>query len=137
MKKLFLSVIIAAGLMACNQPEKKNIQYTTDGADIRFTKDTYDFGKIQQGEVVSYRFVFTNLGQSPLIVTNATATCGCTVPEWPKTPVLPGDTASIAVTFNSAGKSGLQDKQIKITSNSQPGETMVHLIGEVTPLNNK
>ncbi len=132
MKKLFLSVILAAGLMACNQPEKKkDIQFTTDGADIRFDKETYDFGKVKSGEVVSYRFTFTNTGKSPLIVSNATATCGCTVPDWPKKPVAPGDTASIAVTFNSAGKSGLQDKQIKITSNAQPAESMVHIIGEV------
>jgi hypothetical protein len=105
MKKLLLSVILAAGLMACNQPEKKkDIQFTTDGSDIRFDKETYDFGKIKQGEVVSYRFAFTNTGKAPLIISNATATCGCTVPAWPKTPVLPGDTASIAVTFNSTGK---------------------------------
>jgi hypothetical protein len=136
MNKLFLSVIIAAGLMACNQPEKKkDIKFTTDGSDIRFDKETFDFGKIKQGEVVSHRFTFTNTGKSPLIVSNATATCGCTVPEWPKKPVLPGDTASIAVTFNSAGKSGLQDKQVKITSNAQPSEAMVHLIGEVTSNN--
>lgn len=137
MKKLFLSVIIAAGLMACNQPEKKkDIQFTTDGSDIRFDKETYDFGKIKTGEIVSYRFAFTNTGKAPLIISNATATCGCTVPAWPKTPVLPGDTASIAVTFNSAGKSGLQDKQIKITSNAQPAESMVHLIGEVITTKN-
>ncbi|MFD2145850.1 DUF1573 domain-containing protein [Mucilaginibacter antarcticus] len=132
MKKLFLSVILAAGLMACNQPEKKkDVKFTTDGSDIRFDKETYDFGKIRSGEVVSYRFKFTNTGKSPLIISNATATCGCTIPEWPKTPVLPGDTSSIAVTFNSAGKTGLQDKQIKITSNAQPAEGMVHVIGEV------
>ncbi|MBC7400003.1 MAG: DUF1573 domain-containing protein [Mucilaginibacter sp.] len=132
MKKVFLAVLMAGALMACNQTNnKKAIQFTTDGADIRFKKDAFDFGKIKQGESVSHRFGFTNMGQSPLIITTATASCGCTTPTWPKTPVLPGDTGSIAVTFNSAGKSGLQDKQIKITSNSQPAESMVHLIGEV------
>jgi hypothetical protein len=131
MKKVFLALVMAGALMACNQPAKKKIQFTTDGSDIRFKSETFDFGKIKQGESISHRFEFTNMGQSPLIITTATASCGCTTPSWPKTPVLPGDTGSIAVTFNSAGKSGLQDKQIKITSNSQPPESMVHLIGEV------
>ncbi|MES2427166.1 MAG: DUF1573 domain-containing protein [Bacteroidota bacterium] len=132
MKKLFLGIFMASALMACNQTkEKKNIQYTTDGSDIRYEAITYDFGKIKEGEKINHSFKFTNTGKSPLIITNATASCGCTTPVWPKNPVLPGDTGSIAVTFNSAGKSGLQDKQIKITANSQPAESMVHLIGEV------
>jgi hypothetical protein len=132
MKKLFLGIFMASALMACNQTkEKKNIQYTTDGSDIRYEAITYDFGKIKEGEKINHSFKFTNMGKSPLIITNATASCGCTTPVWPKNPVLPGDTGSIAVTFNSAGKSGLQDKQIKITANSQPAESMVHLIGEV------
>jgi hypothetical protein len=132
MKKLFLGIFMASALMACNQTkEKKDIQYTTDGSDIRYEAITYDFGKIKEGEKINHSFKFTNMGKSPLIITNATASCGCTTPVWPKNPVLPGDTGSIAVTFNSAGKSGLQDKQIKITANSQPAESMVHLIGEV------
>lgn len=132
MKKLFLGIFMASALMACNQTkEKKNIQYTTDGSDIRYEAITYDFGKIKEGQKINHSFKFTNTGKSPLIITNATASCGCTTPVWPKNPVLPGDTGSIAVTFNSAGKSGLQDKQIKITANSQPAESMVHLIGEV------
>jgi hypothetical protein len=134
MKKLFLGILIASTLMACDQSakkEKKEIQYTTDGSDIRYEAITYDFGKIKEGEKVNHAFKFTNMGKSPLIITNATASCGCTTPVWPKNPVLPGDTGSISVTFNSAGKSGLQDKQIKITANSQPAESMVHLIGEV------
>ena len=133
MKKLFLGILMASTLMACNQNAKgkKDIQYTSDGADIRYTALTFDFGKIKEGQSVTHNFKFTNMGKSPLIITNATASCGCTTPVWPKNPVLPGDTGSVAVTFNSAGKSGLQDKQIKVISNSQPAESMVHLIGEV------
>lgn len=131
MKKLILSLFMAGALMACNQTNKKTVVATTDGSDIRYEKDSYDFGKIKQGEKVSHSFTFTNTGKSPLIITNATASCGCTTPIWPKKPIMPGDTGSIAVTFNSAGKSGLQDKLITVTANSQPPQSIVHLIGEV------
>jgi hypothetical protein len=67
-----------------------------------------------------------------LIIKDAVATCGCTKPEWPKTPIKPGEEGEIKVTFNSAGKTGLQDKQITITANTNPAQSMVHLIGEVT-----
>lgn len=97
----------------------------------KFEKESHDFGKIKEGDKVSYDFKFTNTGKSPLIITNARATCGCTTPTWPKAPVKPGESGVISVTFNSAGKSGLQDKQITVTANTQPAETMVHLIGEV------
>ncbi|WP_214070168.1 DUF1573 domain-containing protein [Mucilaginibacter sp. dw_454] len=135
MKKLFLAGMIAGGLMACNQPTKQQqqqkVNFTTDGADVRYESPTYDFGKIKQGDKVSHSFKFTNMGKSPLIITTAVASCGCTTPTWPKSPVMPGDTGSIAVTFNSTGKSGLQDKLITVTSNAQPAQSIVHLLGEV------
>ena len=132
MKKILLSLMIATTLMACNQKKSNTVvNYTTDGADIKYKAPTFDFGKIKQGEKVTHSFAFTNTGKAPLIVTNAVASCGCTTPVWPKTPVMPGDTASISVTFNSAGKSGLQDKLITVSSNSQPAQSIVHLIGEV------
>ncbi|UOE48032.1 DUF1573 domain-containing protein [Mucilaginibacter sp. SMC90] len=143
MKKLFLS-LVAAGMLfsACNSSNGSTADNTSKtGADsaataanapvAKFEKESHDFGKIKEGDKVSYDFKFTNTGKSPLIITNARATCGCTTPTWPKAPVKPGESGVISVTFNSAGKSGLQDKQITVTANTQPAETMVHLIGEV------
>ncbi|HEY9535154.1 MAG TPA: DUF1573 domain-containing protein [Mucilaginibacter sp.] len=131
MRKLLLATLMAGALMACNQKKKADIKYTTDGSDIRYESSTYDFGKIKQGAAVTHSFKFTNTGKSPLIITSAMASCGCTTPTWPKSPVMPGDTGSISVTFNSAGKSGLQDKLITITANTQPAQSIVHLLGEV------
>jgi hypothetical protein len=140
MKKLFLSLVAAGMLLsACNSSTAGNSSTTTaDSAATvanapvaKFEKESHDFGKIKEGDKVSYDFKFTNTGKSPLIITNARATCGCTTPTWPKAPVKPGESGVISVTFNSAGKSGLQDKQITVTANTQPAETMVHLIGEV------
>lgn len=131
MKKLFLATLMVSALMACHQKKKADIKFTTDGSDIRYETSAYDFGKIKQGESVSHSFKFTNTGKSPLIITSAVASCGCTTPTWPKTPVMPGDTGSISVTFNSRGKSGLQDKLITVTANTQPAQSIVHLLGEV------
>jgi hypothetical protein len=143
MKKLFLS-LVAAGLLlsACNQSKTGSTAATADSAAtttanaanapvMKFEKESHDFGKIKTGDKVNYDFKFTNTGKSPLIISEAHATCGCTIPEWPKAPVKPGESGIIKVTFNSAGKTGLQDKQITVTANTVPAQTMVHLIGEV------
>lgn len=143
MKKLFLSLITAGLLLsACDQSKTSGSTVAADSAAtttanaanapvMKFEKESHDFGKIKQGDKVNYDFKFTNTGKSPLIISEAHATCGCTIPEWPKTPVKPGESAVIKVTFNSAGKTGLQDKQITVTANTVPAQTMVHLIGEV------
>jgi len=139
MKKLFLGLMAVSLLMtACNQPTKTTQAATTTTANaanvpvMKFEFETHDFGKLKQGDKVTYEFKFTNTGKSPLIITSATATCGCTTPEWPKTPVQPGEGGKIRVTFNSTGKTGLQDKLITVSANTNPAQNMVHLIGEVT-----
>lgn len=107
-----------------------------DAAVISFTKEAYDFGTITQGEKVYYSYTFKNTGKSPLIVLNATATCGCTVPEVPKEPVKPGDEGIIKVVFDSNGKQGIQDKEITIVSNANPKIAKLHLTGTVKELTN-
>ena len=140
MKKLFLILLTAGALSACNNAEKPTERATADTtaaaakadpAIIKFNEESHDFGKITDGEKVTHVFKFYNGSMQPLIITNAVASCGCTTPTWPKTPVLPGKEGEISVTFNSAGKVGLQDKQITVTANTDPAQTVVHLIGEV------
>ncbi len=138
MKNLFLSLIAAGMLLtSCNsnQAGAATSSTTANAANapvMKFEKDTHDFGKIKTGDKVTYDFKFTNTGKSPLIITDATATCGCTKPEFVKTPIKPGESSAIHVTFDSAAKHGLQDKQITVTANTVPAENRVHLIGEVT-----
>lgn len=103
-----------------------------DAAVLSFEKSSHDFGKIKAGEKVHYDFNFTNTGKTPLIISSATATCGCTVPETPKEPIKPGESSVIKVIFDSTGKSGLQDKVITVASNGNPPSVEVHLTGEVT-----
>jgi hypothetical protein len=140
MKTLIFS-LIAAGMLfsACNQSTGNatagNATGDAENAPVmKFEKETHDFGKMRVGDKVSYDFKFTNTGKSPLIITDGYASCGCTKPTWPTTPIKPGDKGIIHVTFDSKGKSpGLQDKLITITANTSPAQNMVHLIGELTP----
>lgn len=140
MKNLFLALIAATMFMvACNSngnnvaDNSSGTSATADGPAMKFEKETHDFGKIKQGDKVTYEFKFTNTGKSPLIIKDAIASCGCTKPEWPSAPIKPGENGAIKVTFDSRSKMGLQDKQITITANTNPAQNLVHLIGEVTP----
>jgi len=135
MKNLFLSLMSAVILFsACNQSGKSSSSTTGNAGDapvMKFEKQTHDFGKIKVADIVTYDFKFTNTGNSPLIITDGYASCGCTKPTWPKAPIKPGESGMIHVTFDSKGKMGLQDKMITITANTVPAQNVVHLIGEV------
>ena len=146
MNKLIMIVLAGIAFTSCQQNTAKENNTNTanelsspvsttaspDAAILTFEKSSFDFGKIKAGERVQYDFKFKNTGKTPLIIANAVATCGCTVPEPPKDPIMPGAEGVIKVVFNSAGKSGLQDKVITVTSNGNPAVNEVHLIGEVT-----
>ena len=108
---------------------------STSAAAITFEQITYDFGQVNEGDKVSYQFKFKNTGKSPLIISNAMASCGCTAPDYPKTPVAPGQDGLISVLFNSANQSGKQNKIITITSNAVPPISEVYLTGEVKKVN--
>ena len=100
--------------------------------EMTFVKDRLDFGDIVQGDNVSNVFEFTNTGKSDLILTAVTAGCGCTVAKnWPKDPIAPGESGTIEVIFNSAGKDGQQVKQIKVSANTYPTVTTVAIAGNV------
>jgi hypothetical protein len=100
-------------------------------AVIEFKEENIDFGTIKSGEVVTKVFEFTNTGKSPLVISDAQASCGCTVPEWPRSPIAPGETGKIIAKFDSNGKSGQQEKTITITSNTSPNSTKLRISGIV------
>ncbi len=101
------------------------------GPQVEFMEVKYDFGTIKQGDVVDHVFKFKNTGTQPLVISNVGVTCGCTVPSWTKEPVQSGKYGTISAKFNSAGKMGMQDKVLTVTSNSVGGTTTVTLVGEV------
>ena len=96
---------------------------------MTFQETEFDFGNIQKDEVVSHVFSFTNTGKSDLIISNAKASCGCTVPEYPKTPIAAGETSEIRVEFNSKGKKGPQNKTVTITANTANPTNIIKIKG--------
>lgn len=102
---------------------------------FQFPEMEYDFGTINEGKVVEHIFKFTNNGQAPLVISNITASCGCTSPDWSKAPVKPGDEGYVKVVFNSAAKSGTQAPTVSIQANTNPTVTRLRLKGTVTPKN--
>jgi hypothetical protein len=132
MKTLLIGILSLSVLAACNNATGSKTTGAPAGtAKIKFTEEAFDFGKIKTGDKVTHEYKFTNDSEAPLIITDSYATCGCTKPEWPKAPIKPGESGTLKVTFNSAGKSGLQDKQITVVANTAPATTVVHLVGEV------
>jgi hypothetical protein len=86
---------------------------------ISFDDTKHKFGTIKEGEVVKHAFHFKNTGSNPLFISNAVASCGCTVPSYPKAPVPPGGEGDIVVQFNSKGRAGHQQKNVLVYSNAQ------------------
>jgi uncharacterized protein (DUF58 family) len=127
MKKLALlvSMFVFALVLQANAQEQ------AAGAVITFKESSVDFGDIVQGAKVEHTFVLTNSGSAPLVISNVAATCGCTVPSWPKDPVAPGKSAEIKVSFNSAGKLGKQNSVVRIYSNASEPIEKVSLISNV------
>ncbi len=94
------------------------------GPELVFKTDSHDFGELKAGEKASQVFKFQNAGNAPLIIQEVLVQCGCTAPEWPKTPILPGQTGEITINYDSAGKSGLQRKTITVVYNSDTRATL-------------
>lgn len=98
---------------------------------IEFDEIEYDFDTITSGEMVSRVYTFTNIGDEPFIISNARGSCGCTVPEWPKGAIAPGEQGQIKVEFNSKNKRGRRNQKVTITGNTNPPQTFIYLKGYV------
>lgn len=101
---------------------------------VSWNRDTLQFGIIEEGTILLDSFVVTNTGTLPYQITNARASCDCTVLRYPKTPVKPGQSASIRIEFDSQGKAGLTQPGIIIYDNSTPNlRSILYLNGRVVP----
>jgi hypothetical protein len=115
------------------QPVAASQQSPGEVAVISFEETDYDFGTVQEGDIVNYTFKFTNTGSAPLLISKATATCGCTVPQWPKEPVGIGETGEIQVKFNTKNRRNMQTKYVNINANTKPAVTRLKISGNVLP----
>jgi hypothetical protein len=96
-----------------------------------FDKDLHDFGRITQGESLTYSFHFRNSGNADLIISSCSATCGCTVADYPRKRIAPGEDGYISVSFNSQGKVGQQYQEITVSSNAQPSRYVLKITAQV------
>ena len=138
--------IISFALTSCeNDPSKKIKSENVDKSQerintvfeyptIKFDKTNHDFGEIRDGDIVETVFTFTNSGDSDLKILNASGSCGCTVPEYPKnTPIAPGQSQTITVNFDSSNKPGIQQKSVTLSANTSSGREMLRIKANVTP----
>lgn len=130
---LFLLSVVMVAFAANAQEKNTQDKAASNGPVITFEESSKDFGDITQGDKVEHVFKLENTGNAPLVISNVAATCGCTVPNWPKEPIAPGKTAEIKVSFNSAGKMGKQNSVVRIYSNATEPIEKVSLISNVLP----
>jgi len=153
-KNLFLCLLAALSWAACknDKPAESVQEINTSGsvadmvrnpasanmpadsnqlARITFEEAEFDFGQVNEGDIVEHQFKFTNTGKVPLTILKARSSCGCTVPEYPDEPIPPGSTGVITAKFNTTNKIDLQKKLIYVTANTYPNETSVMLKGIV------
>jgi len=126
MKKIFVMTLLLICGMTAAMAQKP--------AEIKFDKLTHNFGTFSEKEpVVTCTFTYTNVGETPLVINQAVASCGCTVPEYTKTPVQPGEQGIIKVTYNGTGKfPGHFKKSITIRSNGAVEMTRLYIEGDMT-----
>lgn len=112
-------------------PPAQESQPSGPVTSISFKKMNHDFGKVKQNSENVHWFEFTNKGKEPLIISNAQASCGCTVPEYPKEPIPPGGKGKIKVVYSPGTQEGQQSKTVTVTANTQPPQTLLTITANV------
>jgi hypothetical protein len=128
MKKLITILFIGLASLSINAQDK--------GAKIEFKSDTIDYGTIEKGSNGVRVFEFTNTGDAPLIISNVTSSCGCTIPKKPDGPILPGKTGQIEVKYDTNRVNPIR-KTITVISNAETPTVALKIKGEVIDSNSK
>lgn len=100
---------------------------------MTFEEKEFDFGTINEGDKVEHVFTFKNTGEADLVITDAKGSCGCTVPDYNKEPIKPGESSEMKVSFDSDGKPGQQQKTVTIMANTATGTELLTIKANVTP----
>ena len=132
--KTLIAVILMLGVfsVSCNSNKNKKKIVKNGFPIVQFDTTYYDFGTLVQGEKASHTFKLRNVGTADLVILDAYSTCGCTVPNFSKDPVKPGDYGKIDVVFDSTGKMGLQYKTVIIKLNTRISEKSIMIKVNVT-----
>lgn len=119
MKKLFVTAMLLMASVAGVYAQQNAATVNKNAPQFKFKGgDTYDYGTLKEGPVAEHVFEFTNIGKEPLIIQNASGSCGCTTPEWPKEPIMPGKKGKITVRYNTQGRVAPFTKEVYIQSNA-------------------
>ncbi|MEO6733072.1 MAG: DUF1573 domain-containing protein [Ferruginibacter sp.] len=138
--RVYILLLLMPAIFSCNvrrndkvvdDAVKQMASAVEDTTSVQLIDSVYNFASVTEGEKVTFNFRFKNAGTKPLVITNASATCGCTIPEKPEKPILPGETGFIKVVFNSQGKVGHNEKYITVAANTNPPFPQLILRGDV------
>lgn len=129
MKRLMILCAVILGF-TINASAQTASAPTDNKAEFKFVEEKHDFGKVPQGKPVTVNFEFTNIGIEPLILTEVKPTCGCTIADYTKTPVLKGAKGIIKITYNAAVAAPF-NKTIVVTSNAKTPTKYLVITGEV------
>ncbi|MFN7260507.1 MAG: DUF1573 domain-containing protein [Cyclobacteriaceae bacterium] len=115
-------------------PEAAPMEEKPEGPlpNMEFSTTDHDFGTVDEGKKVTYTYKVKNTGQAPLIIQNAAPSCGCTVPDWTKTPIPVGGEGFVKAEFDTKGKPGINNKTITVTANTWPKTTTLKFKAMVT-----
>ena len=148
MKHILIPIIALFLLVSCgdddskintglvNNPASATESSNTKEPKIEFAVLEHDFGKIIQGEQMSYTYKFKNTGNAPLIISAVEKTCGCTDTKFPREPIKPGQEGGISITYDSKGHKGVQNKRIIVKANTNPSETILKFKAQVQTVDN-
>jgi hypothetical protein len=137
---IFLAVVAITVTNCGNGTGKKSAgsaagSNTTGLSVIAFREYQHDFGKVSEGEKISYIFTFDNKGTSDLIISSATTSCGCTVPKYDSKPISPGACGNLEIVFDTSGRDGMQTKSITVKSNAKTPVVLLKITAEVVNTN--
>lgn len=131
MKKLIVfAALILFARAGFSQAAATSTAPKADAAIAAVDTENFDFGKIKQGVPATHKFIFTNKGKVPMVITNAQPSCGCTTPDWTKDPIPPGGQGFVTATYNAAAP-GAFNKSISVMANVEAGVIILHITGEV------
>jgi len=131
MKKIaLLFTTLTLGALSYVNAQETATPANPNAANFKFEEEIHDYGTINQGANGAYFFKFKNTGKEPLIISNATGSCGCTVPEWPKEPIKPGGESQIKVTYDTK-RIGAFQKTVTLTSNAKEATKVLTIKGNI------
>ncbi|MDR1006462.1 MAG: DUF1573 domain-containing protein [Bacteroidales bacterium] len=120
--------------VSCKKGSKDELtaSIVENSAIIKFERDVIDFKNLNNGEIVTGSFKFRNVGKYDLVISEVTTSCGCTVADYPKEPVKPGEEGMITVTYDSKGFSGERIvKEVSVVANTDPAVTKLRILAAV------